>query len=267
MRIIKPYLNRRAVAYARRWALSRNPLFVDFTGQGGNCTNFVSQCVLAGSCVMDLTPTFGWYYISSTDRAPAWTSVDYFHDFMTGAEAFSSQNRGVGPFAVLVPRRLAVPGDVIQLCDEEGDWYHSLIISALDRGEIYVCAQSDDALDRPLSSYQYAKARFLHFQGVHIATSDELQYDCLLNGLAAPAGEAVMVLPETPETAAVSTDLRSVTGGVPETAALVSSAMPAALTARIEAVLAQRRSDTDAGQEEHGGADSATDRPDVILGS
>ena len=44
----------RAVAYARRWALDRNPLFVDFTGQGGNCTNFVSQCVLAGSCVMNL---------------------------------------------------------------------------------------------------------------------------------------------------------------------------------------------------------------------
>ena len=28
-----------AVAYARRWALSRNPLFYDFTGIGGDCTN------------------------------------------------------------------------------------------------------------------------------------------------------------------------------------------------------------------------------------
>ena len=261
MRMIKPYLNRRAVAYARRWALSRNPLFTDFTGQGGNCTNFVSQCVLAGSCVMDLTPTFGWYYISSTDRAPSWTSVDYFYDFMTGAEIFSSQNRGVGPFATVVPRHFAVPGDVVQLCDQEGDWYHSLIISALERGEIYVCAQSDDALDRPLSSYEYANVRFLHFQGVHIETSDELQYDCLLNGLAAPAGADVVVLPELPvsgtvRNAALPVSVREPSGPTPP-------ALPEELTERIEAVLAQRQEAAQAGEEGRG----ASDRPDVIVGS
>ena len=50
MLITKPYQRERAVEYARRWALDRNPLFADFSGIGGNCTNFVSQCVLAGSC-------------------------------------------------------------------------------------------------------------------------------------------------------------------------------------------------------------------------
>lgn len=188
MLFIKPYLSRRAVTYARRWALSRNPLFADFTGQGGNCTNFVSQCVLAGSCVMDFTPTFGWYYLSGEDRAPAWTSVDYFYDFMTGAENFASHNSGLGPFASTVPRRLARPGDVVQLCDTEGDWYHSLLVSAVERREIYVCAQSDDALDRPLSSYSYARARFLRIQGVHVETQDELQYNCLLDGRTLPDG-------------------------------------------------------------------------------
>ena len=70
-----------AVAYARRWALMRNPLFIDFTGIGGNCTNFVSQCLLAGSSVMDFTPTFGWYYRSPEDRAPAWSGVEQLYDF------------------------------------------------------------------------------------------------------------------------------------------------------------------------------------------
>ena len=52
------YDRERALAYARRWALDRNPLFYNFTTVGGDCTNFVSQCVLAGCCVMNGTPDF-----------------------------------------------------------------------------------------------------------------------------------------------------------------------------------------------------------------
>ena len=70
MIITKRYNRENAVAYARRWALSRNPLFPDFTGRGGDCTAFVSQALLAGSCTMDYTETFGWYFISDGDRAP-----------------------------------------------------------------------------------------------------------------------------------------------------------------------------------------------------
>ena len=47
MLITLEYDRARAVEYARRWALARNPLFLDFTGLGGNCTNFVSQCIFA----------------------------------------------------------------------------------------------------------------------------------------------------------------------------------------------------------------------------
>ena len=36
MIVEKPYDRERAVEYARRWALSRNPLFIDFTGIGGD---------------------------------------------------------------------------------------------------------------------------------------------------------------------------------------------------------------------------------------
>ena len=179
----KSYSRERAVEYARRWALSRNPLFTDFTGRGGNCTNFVSQCVFAGSCVMNDTADFGWYYVSETDRAPAWSSVEYFYDFMTGVPAFASQNGGVGPYATEVSARRAEIGDVVQLADAEGDWYHTLIISKIEGGEIYVCAHSDDALDRPLSTYrQAAAARFLHIEGVRFEVTDGLCFEVLING-------------------------------------------------------------------------------------
>ena len=51
----------RAVAYALRWALSRNPRYYDFEDIGGDCTNYVSQCLFAGCGVMNYAPENGWY--------------------------------------------------------------------------------------------------------------------------------------------------------------------------------------------------------------
>lgn len=192
MLVEKPYQRERAVEYARRWALSRNPLFTDFTGRGGNCTNFVSQCILAGSCVMNRTPDFGWYFASEADRAPAWSSVEYFYDFMTGTPAFAMRNGGVGPYAVEVPMGRVLPGDAVQYADAEGDWYHTVIVSKVENGEIYVCAHSDDSLDRPISSYNFAKARYLQIQGVRFEVDDSACFAYLLNG-----GEPTPTVPES----------------------------------------------------------------------
>ena len=37
-----------AVAYANQWAYSRNPEYEDYSGRGGDCANFFSQCMRAG---------------------------------------------------------------------------------------------------------------------------------------------------------------------------------------------------------------------------
>ena len=183
MLVYKEYNRARAVEYARRWALSRNPLFTNFAGRGGDCTSFVSQSVYAGSCQMNFTPDFGWYYINDNDRAPAWSSVEYFYDFMIGAPAFASRNGGVGPFAREVGREEVELGDAVQLANRTGDWYHTLIVSGFDGDEILVCAQSDDALDRPLSSYtNAAERRFLHMEGVRMEIDDTLCFETLLSG-------------------------------------------------------------------------------------
>ena len=176
-----PYNRGFAVEYARRWALSRNPLFVDFTGSGGNCTNFVSQCLLAGSAVMDFTPTFGWYYRSTDDRAPAWSGVEQLYDFLTGSGDFSGMD-AQGPFAAVARDRSQIEaGDVVQLANRSGDFYHTLIISELTDNDILVCAQSNDALDRPLSSYNYDSLRILHIMGVAIDVPMEQSFENLLN--------------------------------------------------------------------------------------
>ena len=159
----KEYLRENAVLYARKYAFARNPLFTTFEGLGGNCTNFASQCILAGSCVMNFTPVYGWYYLSLNRRSPSWSGVEFFYNFMTS-------NRDVGPFGREVERNLAEVGDVVQLADETGDFYHTLIISKIEDGEIFVTANTNDALDKPLSQYVYATDRFIHIDGVRYDT-------------------------------------------------------------------------------------------------
>ncbi|MBQ2242183.1 MAG: amidase domain-containing protein [Clostridia bacterium] len=169
----KEYDRIAAVMYARKWALSRNPLFADYAGIGGDCTSFASQCVLAGSCAMNFTPTFGWYYITPELRTASWTGVEFFYDFMIN-------NRSVGPIALPAPISSAEPGDVIQLA-REGDWYHTLVVTRVEGDEILVAAHTIDALDKPLTEYQYDEARLIHFIAVKYSESPEC-FLPLLNG-------------------------------------------------------------------------------------
>jgi hypothetical protein len=184
-----PYNRMRAVDYAKKWALSRNPLFFDFSEIGGNCTNFVSQCIFAGAPIMNYTKTFGWYYIDQNNRAPAWSGVEFFYRFMTGDAEFSLNNGGVGPYGSEIRRRFAMIGDVVQLADMSGDYYHTLIISAIEGDEIYVCAHTNDALDRPLSSYDYAAERFIHIEGVREDIDEYYCFQNLVNGASLPIPE------------------------------------------------------------------------------
>lgn len=173
---IREYDRERAVAYARRWARDRNPIFFDFTGRGGNCTNFVSQCIFAGCCQMNFTPDFGWYYISPNERAAAWTGVEFFYNYITDNAVGPGVGNGLGPFGREVQNRLLLPGDVIQLGRRDGDYYHTLIVTGYGRRTYLVSAQSDDALNRPLSSYNYDRIRYIHIEGYR--TEPENRNDC-----------------------------------------------------------------------------------------
>lgn len=47
------YEREKVLKNAKRWAYDRNPQFYNFDNVGGDCTSFVSQCILAGSNVMN----------------------------------------------------------------------------------------------------------------------------------------------------------------------------------------------------------------------
>ena len=153
------YNREKAVDYAKKWALGRNPLYYDYSMIGGDCTNFASQVLYAGYGVMNYKPVFGWYYIDANRKSPSWTGVNELYSFVIS-------NRGPGPKAVEVDITDIEAGDLVQLdFGGEGRFDHTPVI--IDVGEytpetILLAAHTNDSLNRPLSDYEYKNIRFLH---------------------------------------------------------------------------------------------------------
>ena len=158
------YDREKAVAYANRWAYFRNPEYYDFSELGGDCTNFASQCIFAGSGIMNFEPVYGWFYISPDNRTASWTGVEYLYNFLVN-------NDGVGPFGRNVPIEEVQPGDILQFRNAKDVFPHTPVITEV-RGRvpsvnnIIVAAHSYDCACRPLSSYVYEEIRFVHIEGV-----------------------------------------------------------------------------------------------------
>ena len=180
--VILPYNRRAAVAYAHRWAFGRNPAFFDFEELGGDCTNFASQCLYAGTGVMNFTPVYGWFYRDPNDKAPAWTGVEYFYNYLTRTQV------NAGPFAVTASLGEIAPGDFVQLRFAQKDVFgHTPVIVAVGSpptlDNVLVAAHSYDADNRPLSSYQFQEIRFLHVLGAYPPDAEEQE------GEGEPSGE------------------------------------------------------------------------------
>lgn len=161
-----PYDRFAAVEYAHKWAFGRNPDYFDFSEIGGDCTNFASQCLYAGTGVMNYTRDFGWYYIDINDRSPSWTGVPFFWDFMTRRET------SPGPWGVKSNLNFLRPGDFVQIrFEESGEVFaHTPIIVSVGYppalNNILVAAHSNDADNRPLNTYNnVVEFRFLHIIG------------------------------------------------------------------------------------------------------
>lgn len=154
-----PYNRTEAVNYARRWAFARNPAYFDFSGIGGDCTNFASQCIFAGAGVMNFTPVYGWYYKNAEERTASWTGVEYLYNFLVN-------NEGAGPFAEVVPLEELELGDIVQLGRQTGDFYHSPVVVGIRGRQILVAAHSYDVYGKPLSAYRAPVTRGLHILGV-----------------------------------------------------------------------------------------------------
>lgn len=163
--------NRSAVVnYAYRWASSgskmRNGSYPDFSN---DCTNFVSQAVLAGGVPMSgsgdckhestyaewyVQRSSGWLCFNDWAWSTSWSVVDPFssYHFITGAHARASF---FDPSRLSDLRSMAQPGDVVQLRSVgDSSFYHSMVVTKKSGGEIYFTYHSGpgnlDVVDKPL---------------------------------------------------------------------------------------------------------------------
>jgi len=154
----KPYEREKVKQYAKKWAYTRNPNYYNYDAIGGDCTNFASQCIYAGSGIMNYTKDTGWYYKNANRKSPSWTGVEFLYRFLIN-------NKDVGPFGKVVTKEQLEIGDIVQLSFDGQKFAHTLVVVE-SVGNILVSTHTFDSYARNLNTYTYKELRFIHIDGV-----------------------------------------------------------------------------------------------------
>lgn len=160
----KGYSDSKAVAYARKWAKSRNALYNSYSS---DCTNFVSQCVKAGGKTMHKPSSIPigvkqttkyWYSV----RYEEWHTNHYIYkwnestSFIRVSDFYTYwKNKGIQTASYSSKAKLqngASTGDIIQLKNGKGKWFHSIIITGGSKGARKYCGHSSNRLDEPVKN-------------------------------------------------------------------------------------------------------------------
>lgn len=139
--------------YARTWWNGRNPNFPSFSD---DCTNFISQCLLAGGAPMSGSPnrakgwwiTDGWKkgirngYYSNETWSYSWSVSQSLKNLFDNAKTGLTAKRVDSPSLLEI-------GDVI-FYDFQGDGRidHSTIVTSMINGEPYIHAHTVNSADR-----------------------------------------------------------------------------------------------------------------------
>ena len=126
--LIYSYNTAAAVDYARTYCQNYNPRYKNYERQGGDCANFVSQCLIAGG--IDLSGCYGNDKAGSIPNGPNLKSCLKQLGWKSSTTRPSSFR----------------PGYPIFLGD-----YRPVICSSIDGDTIYYCAHSIDRCDSPLN--------------------------------------------------------------------------------------------------------------------
>lgn len=116
-----------AVLYALEYALKINPRYWDYEKWGGDCTNFISQCLHAGEIPFDQEGKdirYHWYWYSDSKRTPSWTAASQLQYYMKNNNA---KDISIGLKAHATTQDDILRGDIIQLIDGKGRAFHSMI--------------------------------------------------------------------------------------------------------------------------------------------
>lgn len=142
------YDRKKACDYAIKYALSYNEDYTNYNEMGGDCTNFISQCVCAGNIPL----TKNWRPYTNS-----WIRVNDLYSYLI--------NNKIGININVNDKYQS--GDIIQFySNTKGFYSHSCIITkVLTNGDYLYCCHSYDKLNFPLSEIYpiiFNKYRVIH---------------------------------------------------------------------------------------------------------
>lgn len=162
-----------AVAYALEWVGKRNEEWEDYGRYGGNCQNYVSQCLLAGGIPMDPYGDSLWKWYSdiphnqpgAVGRSASWSGVEEFRQY-------AQNNTGFGLAAQAgAPYYSGEIGDILELGTAENPLRHAVIITQVIRDEdgnvvdYLVSSNTSDLRNFPASAYFYSSQSLVKILG------------------------------------------------------------------------------------------------------
>ena len=136
-RQINNYSRNDAVRYAKTYAINPNPAYRYFSVHevgGGDCSNFISQCLYAGGAKMDFSSNWPWWYkrgnlnnYNGDTWSMSWTVAHSLY--------WTLKSRGALPLSGIKATEVSDVsmldlGDLIQYEEEIGRIIHSAIITA-----------------------------------------------------------------------------------------------------------------------------------------
>ncbi len=119
-----------ATAYAEQYWSDYNPSYSNYNSIGGDCANFVSQCLHAGGLEM----TDGWYWYSYNNRSASWASCSDMYNYFNNAGYTIIEN----------PSNDEVLEGNPVLYWRNGRWGHAAICVGENNGVPVVAAHNND---------------------------------------------------------------------------------------------------------------------------
>ncbi|MEG0014344.1 MAG: amidase domain-containing protein [Cellulosilyticaceae bacterium] len=156
-----------AIAYANQYAFTYNPIYPDYADvePGGDCANFISQCIHAGGMPMigynANDALRNWFcrsdYLWAIEKiSKSWRGAYYFYIYWSiHAKASREFSNDALTLPVLHQELLAyaAPGDAISLIHESGTIYHTLLIMDVTSEDIICAAHTNNTVSTPLTHY------------------------------------------------------------------------------------------------------------------
>ncbi len=155
-----------AVAYAEQHYNTYNSAYPDWTSYGGDCANFISQCLYAGGKDMKGTPGTSeaaqnwanWFSTGSScntkNVSSTWRGANAFKSYWQSNASGYSTFTTVGSESY----NYGFKGDAISLLSSNGSAYHTLMIVGYDSAnkDFIVAAHTSNTKTAHLSDYSPA---------------------------------------------------------------------------------------------------------------